>query len=52
MDLAAEVALSSIELRGLQARLAIARANLAAQQDTLQITDWRVQAGLASCSRD
>lgn len=48
VDLAAEVALSYIELRGLQARLAIARANLAAQQDTLQITDWRVQAGLAS----
>lgn len=48
VDLAAEVALSYIELRGLQARLAIARANLAAQEDTLQITDWRVQAGLAS----
>lgn len=48
VELAAEVALSYIELRGLQARLAIARANLAAQQDTLQITDWRVQAGLAS----
>ncbi len=48
VDLAAEVALSYIDLRGLQARLAIARANLAAQQDTLQITDWRVQAGLAS----
>lgn len=48
VDLAAEVALAYIELRGLQARLAIARANLAAQEDTLQITDWRVQAGLAS----
>ena len=48
VELASEVALSYIELRGLQARLAIARANLAAQQDTLQITDWRVQAGLAS----
>ena len=48
VELAAEVALSYIELRGLQARLAIARANLAAQEDTLQITDWRVQAGLAS----
>lgn len=48
VNLAAEVALAYIDLRGLQARLAIARANLAAQQDTLQITDWRVQAGLAS----
>lgn len=48
VDLAAEVALSYVELRGLQARLAIARANLAVQEDTLQITDWRVQAGLAS----
>lgn len=48
VDLAAEVALSYIELRGLQARLAIARANLAAQEDTLQITDWRLQVGLAS----
>lgn len=47
-ELAAEVALSYIELRGLQARLAIARANLAAQEETLQITDWRVRAGLAS----
>ncbi len=48
VELAAEVALSYIELRGLQARLAIARASLAAQEETLQITDWRVQAGLAS----
>ena len=46
--LAAEVALSYIELRGLQARLAIARANLVVQQEALQISDWRVQAGLAS----
>ncbi|MEN9904417.1 MAG: hypothetical protein RLZZ555_982 [Pseudomonadota bacterium] len=48
VELAAEVALSYIELRGLQARLAIARASLAAQEETLQITDWRVRAGLAS----
>ncbi len=48
VELAAEVALSYIDLRGLQARLAIARASLAAQQETLQITDWRVRAGLAS----
>lgn len=48
VSLAAEVAINYIELRGLQARLAIARQNLTAQQDTLQLTDWRVQAGLAS----
>lgn len=48
VSLAAEVAVSYIELRGLQSRLAIARSNLAAQQETLQLTEWRVQAGLAS----
>ena len=46
--LAAEVASSYITLRGLQARLAIARSNLAAQTETLQITRWRAQAGLVS----
>lgn len=48
VSLAAEVASTYIELRGLQTRLGIARRNLAAQADTLQITRWRVQAGLAS----
>lgn len=48
VSLAAEVAVAYIELRGLQARLQIAERNLAAQQETLQITRWRVQAGLAS----
>jgi len=48
VSLAAEVATNYIELRGLQSRLAIARSNLAAQQETLQLTEWRVQAGLAS----
>jgi NodT family efflux transporter outer membrane factor (OMF) lipoprotein len=48
VSLAAEVAVATIELRGLQTRLQIAERNLAAQQDTLQITRWRVQAGLAS----
>ncbi|MCB2018580.1 MAG: efflux transporter outer membrane subunit [Hydrogenophaga sp.] len=48
VSLAAEVAVSYIELRGLQTRLQIAERNLAAQQETLQITRWRVQAGLAS----
>lgn len=48
VSLAAEAAVNYIELRGLQARLAIARSNLAAQLETLQITRWRAQAGLAS----
>ena len=48
VSLSAEVALAYIELRGLQARLAIARGNLAAQAETLQLAQWRVQAGLAS----
>ncbi len=48
VSLAAEAAVNYIELRGLQARLLIARSNLAAQLETLQITRWRAQAGLAS----
>ncbi|MFZ3127456.1 MAG: efflux transporter outer membrane subunit [Rhodoferax sp.] len=48
VSMAAEVAVSYIELRGLQARLTIARSNLVAQTETLQITRWRAQAGLAS----
>ncbi len=48
VSLAAEVALTYLEMRGLQSRLAIARSNLAAQAETLQLADWRVQAGLAS----
>lgn len=48
VSLAAEVALTTIELRGLQTRLAVARRNLAAQTETLQITRWRAQAGLVS----
>lgn len=48
VSLAAEVAVSYIELRGLQQRLAFAQRSLALQQETLQITRWRVQAGLAS----
>lgn len=43
---AANVALNYIALRSAQERLAIARANLASQQETLQITQWRQQAGL------
>ncbi|KAB2312954.1 efflux transporter outer membrane subunit [Betaproteobacteria bacterium SCN2] len=46
VTLAAEVALNYIELRAYQARLGIARANLASQAETLQLTSWRAQAGL------
>lgn len=46
--LAAEVALAYIALRSGQARLAIADDNLASQRHTLQITEWRQQAGLVS----
>jgi outer membrane protein, multidrug efflux system len=48
VSLAAEVASAYINLRGLQTRLAIARTNLDTQSETLQITRWRAQAGLAS----
>jgi len=47
VSLVAEVARNYIELRGDQARLEIARANLASQTETLQLVTWRVQAGLA-----
>lgn len=48
VSLAAEVALAYLQLRGAQSRLAIARANLASQEDTLQIARWRAQAGLGT----
>lgn len=48
VSLAAEAAVNYIALRGLQARLLIARSSLATQLETLQITRWRAQAGLAS----
>lgn len=47
VSLVAEVARNYIELRGDQARLEIARANLASQSETLQLVSWRAQAGLA-----
>jgi NodT family efflux transporter outer membrane factor (OMF) lipoprotein len=40
--------LNYITLRGAQARLAIALANLASQEETLQITRWRQEAGLVT----
>ena len=48
VSIAAEVALAYIQLRGQQALLLIARNNLARQSETLQITDWRAQAGLVT----
>lgn len=45
---AAEVALNLLQLRGTQARLAIARDNLASQRQTLQIVAWRAEAGLVT----
>jgi NodT family efflux transporter outer membrane factor (OMF) lipoprotein len=41
-----EVALDYIDARLAQRRIAIAQANLASQDETLQIVNWRVQAGL------
>jgi NodT family efflux transporter outer membrane factor (OMF) lipoprotein len=48
VSLVAEVALNYVELRAFQTRLGIARDNLASQTETLQLTDWRAQAGLVS----
>jgi len=48
VSLSAEVALNYVQLHSYQARLEIARNNLAAQSETLQITEWRAQAGLAT----
>lgn len=46
--LAAEVAQNYIQLRSLQNRLRIAQDNLGIQRENQQITEWRVQAGLAT----
>ena len=46
VSLAAEVALAYLQLRGQQNQLAIGQRNLLSQQETLQLTDWREQAGL------
>jgi multidrug efflux system outer membrane protein len=46
LSVAADVAASYIALRGAQARLAIARENLANYVETRVLTAWRVQAGL------
>lgn len=46
VSLVAEAALNYVEARALQLRLGIARNNLASQSETLQLTEWRAQAGL------
>jgi NodT family efflux transporter outer membrane factor (OMF) lipoprotein len=48
VSLAAEVALNYVELRSFQSRIEIARRNTASQAETLQLTEWRAQAGLVS----
>jgi NodT family efflux transporter outer membrane factor (OMF) lipoprotein len=48
VSIAAELALDYIALRNAQERLDIARSNLAIQLDTLQIVEWRLQAGLVT----
>jgi NodT family efflux transporter outer membrane factor (OMF) lipoprotein len=48
ISVAAEVALDYITVRDGQARFAIASENLANQEDTLQIAQWRQQAGLST----
>lgn len=45
---AAEVALNLLQLRGTQARLAIAQQNLDSQRQTLQTVLWRHEAGLVT----
>lgn len=46
VSLAAEVARSYVLLRAYEVRIAITRANLDNQSQTLQIAEWRAQAGL------
>lgn len=48
VQVAAETALAWIELRGTQARLAVARRTLASQEHTLRIAGWRAEAGLVT----
>lgn len=48
VTLAAEVASNYVEVRAQQALIRIARDNLDSQTETLQLTQWREQAGLAS----
>jgi len=47
VSLTAEVALNYVEARTFQARLWVAQANLAIQQQTFELIQWRHQAGLS-----
>lgn len=47
VSVAAEVAQNYVDLRNFQLRLSIAKRNLSSQAETLQIAQWRHQAGLA-----
>ena len=47
-SLAAEVALEYVTLRASQQRLAVVRANVDSQAETLQISEWREMAGLVT----
>ena len=48
VSMTAEVAINYVELRSLQARLSIAKANLDKQKSSLDITLWRNKAGLTT----
>jgi NodT family efflux transporter outer membrane factor (OMF) lipoprotein len=48
VSLVAEVALNYVEARTLQTQLEVAEENLNSQQETLQLTQWRFEAGLVS----
>jgi len=48
VSLVAEIATDYVDLRSYQTRLEIARRNEASQEETLQLTVWRAQAGLVS----
>lgn len=50
ISLVAELARNYVELCSYQHRIAIARDSLASQSKTVQITEWRYQAGLARAS--
>ncbi|WP_019834108.1 efflux transporter outer membrane subunit [Sphingomonas sp. PR090111-T3T-6A] len=47
-SIVAEVALNYVDARSAQERLAIARSNLKSQNETVQLVEWRVKAGLVS----
>jgi NodT family efflux transporter outer membrane factor (OMF) lipoprotein len=48
VSLLAEVALNYVEARTLQTQLQVAEENLKTQVETLQLTEWRFEAGLVS----